>query len=75
MARATTTKELFNNGEYGIFELDNGGVRIGMIGDYFTDIPHKHELYPKVLKLAEDKNPEEIEQFSDTLYLTNIFKK
>lgn len=64
MTRAHTTTFLFNDGEYFTANLDNGGVRIGLVGCNCHDIPAGHAWFARV---AEATTRREVEDLHDEL--------
>lgn len=48
MARATTTKILFTDGDYFTAETDAPGVRIGIINGTCFDVPRGHAYYDRI---------------------------
>lgn len=59
MARAHTTTFLFNDGDYFTAHLDNGGVRIGMVGGTCYDVPPGHAYYDRVIEAETRKDVED----------------
>ena len=56
--------EIEYNGDYFRANLDDGGVRIGLIECSAIDYPRNHKLY----KEAVSMQPEEFEMFFDNYY-------
>ena len=50
MIAAKTTNMLFNDGEYFVANLNDGGVRIGFAGMECFDIPKGHAWFDRVLE-------------------------
>ena len=50
MSRGTTTKFLFNDGDYFVALTDRDCVRIGMVGGTCYDIPNGHAWYERVVE-------------------------
>lgn len=59
---AHTTKFVFDNGEFFVAHLDNGGARVGMNNVVALDVPADHDLYNEILAL----NADNVEAFIDT---------
>ena len=61
MKQGRTTQIIFENDEYFLAHLDNGGVRVGMFEICSVDFPKGHEEYATACALT----PETIEAFCD----------
>ena len=61
MKQAYTTEIIFENEDYFLAHLDNGGVRVGMFEICAVDFPKHHEEYTTALALT----PDTIESFCD----------
>lgn len=61
MKQATTTQVIFENEEYFVAHLDNGGVRVGMFEICAVDFPRGHADYERAVALTE----ETVEEFCD----------
>lgn len=58
---AHTTQIIFENADYFLAHLDNGGVRVGMFDVCSVDFPAHHIEYARAVALT----PESIEDFCD----------
>lgn len=61
MNAAHTTSFVFDNGEYFVAHLDNGGARVGINSVIALDVPANHALYAEILALSEST----VEDFID----------
>lgn len=61
MTTARTTQIIFENADYFLAHLDNGGVRVGMFEICAVDFPASHQCYADAVALT----PETIEAFCD----------
>ena len=61
MRQASTTEIIFENEDYFLAHLDNGGVRVGMFEICAVDFPKDHEEYATAVSLT----PDTIEAFCD----------
>lgn len=66
---ALTTGMIFDNGEYFVANLDNGGVRMGMNGEASVDFPVSHDNYATTVALGKSGNAESIEEAFDASYM------
>jgi hypothetical protein len=64
MNRGTTTKFLFNDGDYFVALTDRDCVRIGIVGTTCHDVPRDHASFDRIVK-AETR--EEVESLHDEL--------
>lgn len=58
---ARATQIIFENDDYFVAHLDNGGVRVGMFEVCCVDFPAHHEIYAEAVALT----PETVEAFCD----------
>lgn len=65
MSRAHTTTFLFNDGDYFVAMLDDGGVRIGLTGVTCYDIPKGHAWFDRV---CEADTRAWVEELHDELF-------
>lgn len=72
MNNGHTTEFLFQGADYFVAMLDNGGVRIGMVGDYATDIPAGHEMFGMVVEFGNAGDADAIEQLSDDIHSIHL---
>ena len=63
--RAHTTAFILDGRDYFAAHLDNGGVRLGMIGNIAYDIPRGHAWFDRI---AEIQNEQEAEDYFDDLF-------
>lgn len=64
MARAKTTKMLFNDGEFFVSLTDMPGVCVGMSWGTRFDVPRGHAYYDRI---AEATTRQEVEGYFDEL--------
>lgn len=64
MNRGTTTKFLFNDGDYFVALTDRNCVRIGIVGGTCYDVPNGHAYYDRI---AESTSRVEVEDLHDEL--------
>jgi hypothetical protein len=62
MTNAHTTQFIFDNGEFFVAHLDNGGARVGMNDVLALDVLADHALYAEILSLNESN----VEDFIDS---------
>lgn len=66
---AHTTEMLFDNGDYFIAVLDDGGIRLGMRDMASINFPADHAKYEVVKSLAAAADAEAIEEAFDEAYI------
>lgn len=66
---AHTTEMLFDNGDYFIANLDDGGIRLGMRDMASINFPNDHAKYEVVKTLAVSADAEAIEEAFDEAYI------
>lgn len=64
MARANTTRFLFQDGEYFVALTDMPGVRVGFVGGTCFDVPNGHAYFDR---LAAVSTRREAEDYHDEL--------
>lgn len=69
---ACTTEMLFQNSDYFVAMLDNGGICIGLSSMYRTDFPAGHEMFDMIFNSAMAANPDAIEELSDEIYAIHL---
>lgn len=72
MTARHTTNFLFKNADYFIAQLDDGGIRIGMVGNYCTDIPADHAMFSKVAECGARGDALEVEELSDAIHSIHL---
>lgn len=72
MKRGHITEFLFKGSDYFVAMLDNGGVRIGMVGDYATDFPAGHEMLTMVIECGKAGDAATVEQLSDEIHSIHL---
>ena len=70
MNNATTTTMIFDNSEYFVANLTDGGVRIGMNHEGSLSLPANHADYAKVVAFT---SAEEVEQYFYIAYASFLF--
>lgn len=69
---AHITNFLFKSSDYFVAMLDNAGIRIGLVGDYCTDIPAGHAMFSKVAECGARGDASEVEELSDAIHSIHL---